>query len=361
MDALRGIAILLVVFFHFMMLLYPSFLIGEYTKNGFLIIENTKSLILNINPFGHGWIGVHLFLAISGFLIHYIYLQNSETFRWKVFFSKRFWRIYPLYFSILLFFAMLIDQDNPQGLMNFFTHLFLVHNLDQRTFFEINPSFWSIAMEIQLYLLYPLFIFLVKKITIKKTVVLIFALTVLICTIQFVLKIETLAFGNFFFLKYWLVWGLGALLADKYFHQKKLFKRPVAMFAVFYVSFIISQLFYVTNYFSFIPVAFLCIAFTDFFLHHDFKEKILYSRNIYNFLTFSGLCSYSLYLIHQPLLKDLLMYLMPAFDNQYFNLIIGLFCSLLILFLISFSLSRLFEIASIKHGEKLRKKGRYFL
>lgn len=43
------------------------------------------------------------------------------------------------------------------------SHIFLLHNLDQRTFFGINGSFWSVAAEVQLYMLYMVLIALIHR------------------------------------------------------------------------------------------------------------------------------------------------------------------------------------------------------
>jgi len=102
-DAIRGIAILLVLTYPTLLYLYPNFEAKSYTKSGFLIINDWKTFLINFNPIGQGWVGVELFLVISGFLIHFIYLQTSCEFKWHEFFSKRFWRIYPPYILVLIF------------------------------------------------------------------------------------------------------------------------------------------------------------------------------------------------------------------------------------------------------------------
>jgi peptidoglycan/LPS O-acetylase OafA/YrhL len=92
-DILRGIAILLVVLYHSQLVLFPHF--EEIGK------RDTKTIILNLMPTAYGWIGVQLFLIVSGFLIHFGFLSRNGSLNLVSFYSRRFWRIYPriLFFS----------------------------------------------------------------------------------------------------------------------------------------------------------------------------------------------------------------------------------------------------------------------
>lgn len=362
-DAVRGIAVLLVLSFHMLYCIYPGFSLLTYSKKGILNISTTKGIILNFNPIGQGWIGVILFLVISGFLIHFIYLQNSSNFNWKEFFSKRFWRLYPLYLTVLLFFTVNQLEFPSRGsayLVDLISHIFLVHNLNDATFFSVNPSFWTIALEVQLYLLYPLLIFVINKLTIKKTILLLFLLNIIIGVIHYLLDSNSAAFSTFFFLKYWFVWAIGAYLADNYYRNKRIFNKPFIWFLLFYALFFTFKLFLFTNHFILIPATFTCLAFIEFILYTDFNTKFAISRSIKRFLTFAGLCSYSLYLIHQPFLKNLLKFYIIDCPNQHINLVISVFFTYTTLFLLSYALYKLFELPSISHGQNIRKKGRFF-
>ncbi len=85
LDGIRGCAILLVLIWH-------------YFGNQFQ--TNPKTLLSYLGQFiGLFWSGVDLFFVLSGFLITSILLENREsTNLFKVFYIRRFCRIFPLYF-----------------------------------------------------------------------------------------------------------------------------------------------------------------------------------------------------------------------------------------------------------------------
>lgn len=112
----------MVVLYHFELALFPGF---EEMRH-----KDTKHIILNLSPTAYGWIGVQLFLIISGFLIHLGFLSRNDSLNTSTFYSKRFWRIYPPYLIVLLiFFATGIGIKNysysNEGYKDLFVHLFL--------------------------------------------------------------------------------------------------------------------------------------------------------------------------------------------------------------------------------------------
>jgi peptidoglycan/LPS O-acetylase OafA/YrhL len=189
-DVLKGISILLVFAYHALLTLqsqqrtHPSFSFSS----GILDVSSLskKDWLIFISPYSYGFAGVQFFLLISGFLIHLSFLNSRKGFSVKVSFWKRFWRIYPPYLFVLLFFVLFFDSAQSlfdlQGIKNIVYHLLLIHNLDSTTIFQYNSSFWSLALEVQLYLLYPLVLILREKIGMKNILwlaFLIFGLSVL--------------------------------------------------------------------------------------------------------------------------------------------------------------------------------------
>jgi peptidoglycan/LPS O-acetylase OafA/YrhL len=139
LDTYRGIACLLVYFYH---------------------------TAVNITIFGvpfPGYNGVHLFFVLSGYLMSGKFipclLGTAETPDLREYILRRFLRIYPPYFIALCVFVALrfVGHTNPPGWLHLVACAGLVFNyFDRFDFFAINGTFWSLAIEIQFYLVLPL-------------------------------------------------------------------------------------------------------------------------------------------------------------------------------------------------------------
>src|SRR5947209_1831936 len=116
------------------------------------------------------WVGVDLFFVLSGFLITgilYDSLDRPDYFR--RFFRRRAVRIFPLYYGVL--FALLL-LSVPLGLHwhgNAWLLLTYTQNVGIREPFVFDVSnwislnhFWSLAIEEQYYLVWPLIVWLVR-------------------------------------------------------------------------------------------------------------------------------------------------------------------------------------------------------
>ena len=148
LDGLRGIAILLVVAFHYVDI---------------------------VQLFRIGWIGVDLFFVLSGFLITG---KLVESFGRKGylsgFYRNRALRIFPLYYAVLLVFFLglrwVVSPANLPGL-HFYSDHWLSFVLFLQNWSLIFFGFpkevylthlWSLAVEEQFYLLWPIVIFLFR-------------------------------------------------------------------------------------------------------------------------------------------------------------------------------------------------------
>ena len=107
----------------------------------------------------NGWIGVDLFLVISGFVIALTALRGvareGTAFR-AGFVRHRLARIVPLYLLTTLAFLALLQPAwlaSGWAALHVGTHLFFVHNLSHVTHGSINGPSWSVALEMQFYLL----------------------------------------------------------------------------------------------------------------------------------------------------------------------------------------------------------------
>jgi peptidoglycan/LPS O-acetylase OafA/YrhL len=117
-----------------------------------------------------GWFGVQLFFVLSGFLITGILWKEKQTdaplsFKFKKFWIRRSLRIFPLYFGYLLFvsFSYLFFHF-PSYYSDYAPYLFTytfnyTRSLPQ---WQGNPLFthlWSLCIEEQFYLFFPLIMF----------------------------------------------------------------------------------------------------------------------------------------------------------------------------------------------------------
>lgn len=163
LDGVRGIAILLVLVWHYfycpLAAAPPSLL--AYCRNAFLL----------------AWSGVDLFFVLSGFLIVGILLDNCRSpYDLRVFFIRRACRIFPLYYLLLGLFVLL--SETPLAASPTFRDLFhdpfplwSYATFTQNFLMGAQGGFgapwlgitWSLAIEEQFYLLIPWLVFFLSR------------------------------------------------------------------------------------------------------------------------------------------------------------------------------------------------------
>lgn len=165
-DALRFIAIAMVVFSHI------SELIFRQPQSFF--IQNKSNYSGLHSWMCHGFFGVDIFFAISGFILALPFaesLRNGSTFpSLRSYFRRRLTRLEPPYvISLFIFFIalLLLKIHSFQELWkSFLASLFYSHNfLHDRSYLPlINNVTWSLEVEIQFYILAPFLMILLYKI-----------------------------------------------------------------------------------------------------------------------------------------------------------------------------------------------------
>jgi peptidoglycan/LPS O-acetylase OafA/YrhL len=160
LDAVRGAAILLVLICHYTLPLADYF----ETPPG-------RAFYSLLNATRHG---VDLFFVLSGFLITGILLASREEVGYfRNFIARRTLRIFPLYYAVLMLVLVIAPrfvpfsasdieelEHNQWSLWTYTSNLLMFHTRSwqfQWTWFDLS-HFWSLAIEEQFYLAWPLIV-----------------------------------------------------------------------------------------------------------------------------------------------------------------------------------------------------------
>ncbi len=154
LDGVRGIAILLVLLFHF-----------EGPRP-------TSALGVLFAPSALGWSGVDLFFVLSGFLITGILMDTRRSFNYlSSFYVRRILRIFPLYLTFIFAYFMIalpvarhfghgMPSDSSLQIWYWF------HLSNWRSAFGqdvgLLSHLWSLSIEEQFYLIWPMVVLLAR-------------------------------------------------------------------------------------------------------------------------------------------------------------------------------------------------------
>lgn len=347
LDVVRGVAIISVFLFHCLGL---SFGQGHLNWDGLFRDFNAPTSFYAVLPLAYGSLGVAVFFVVSGFCIHLSYARAKDR-SFGVFFLRRFFRIYPPYLLCVLIFGLIPWRSSIPQLLS---HITLLHNLTPRTFFGISDSFWSIAVEAQLYLLYPLLWFCAQRYSWRRALlwagVAEFSIRLCLAIYSFVdpaLGLKEWGFVGPF--GYSFSWCLGAVLAEA-FLTKKIPQVRLRWCGGLAAAVILTDFFKPTSFFKFPLAALLTAAAICVIIGKPTRSGIPASRWIARI----GLASYSLYLIHQPLLalvsKSVASYLPAPLHHP---LVVLVFCvlSLIPIYVIAEVSYRYIELPSVAVGK----------
>lgn len=320
-DGLRAIAVIVVMLFH----------------AGFHFISG-------------GFLGVDIFFVISGYLItSFIFINKANnSFTLLNFYERRARRLLPALFMVLLFcipFAAMLMQ--PDDLQNFGQSLISTSLMSNNILLFITSGYWDLASEFkpllhtwslgveeQYYIFFPLLILLIWRFTNLQIIYVLLAITII--SFVFSLQIHTKYPEANFYLLPSRLWQLGAggilalfLLESKrhFVNMKSTYKEIISILGFLFILFPIfffsqSENFSILNRFLVVLGTLIIIAFSD---KNNFIGRLLSIK----FLVFIGLMSYSLYLWHQPLYAFLRISSLSEPANSMF----------LIMFLLSFFIS----------------------
>lgn len=307
-DHLRGIAALLVILFHSTQIIgadiahQSGFTFADY---GYTQWNIFKSLI------SEGHFGVALFMTLSGFIFTYgLYGKKVDA---KGFFRNRFIRIYPLYIFLIFLSIYLYPALQGDLLQNIFLTLLPFGNVGggivATGVLATGAMFWTIAVEVQFYLVFP---FLIRYLNEHKFKILwgIIAVFITLRLLAFLAgDVNMSTFGYFSIfgrMDQFILGMLGAyffITKKKYLRKNRYLKLAASTTAIVLLLFVINRL---RHHFGYVP-------FENFYVILPAIEGLLSAALIITYVTIFqkksrsiiswlfaklGELSYSLYLTH---------------------------------------------------------------
>lgn len=274
LDSLRGIALLFVFIYHFNKNILPS-----------------------------GYIGVDIFFILSGYVIT---LSNTRKVPWIDFYSKRIVRLYPQ--QILCLYIVFIkvcrvksvtftaEVDNIiSSLLGYSNYHFYFISIDYLQSFN-SPSnvlhFWSLSVENQFYLYYPLLIYVFKFIYFY---LILYILLIVLCIYESIYYSKYAYYSLSSRINEFI---LGLLLTFS-FNLKYFINKNYILLGLIIISSIDRK--WIKLSFP-LPFLFIVESFISYLIINKKDNNNLLNSKILNKL---GKISYSFYLFHYPIINSI--------------------------------------------------------
>lgn len=312
------------------------------------------------------WYGVSIFFAISGFLITDILLRKKEQSLpvsqiLRKFYIRRALRLFPLYYLFIFFFWALLHfanlhlwQDRFNYYFLFYAPNFLISKISLGGAMGF-AHLWSLGVEEQFYLLWPIILLLMPRKFISVTIVVFICVGVFFETTQFSVNINMhlMPFSHFHTL------CGGALVAYLKIHSPKVFHvihkyriHLLCLTTIFLLYFLVVDDFDLMRLSFFRATSLALFTSILVFCHLFALPTFVMQSSVYHILIYIGKISYGLYIIHMPipyLVRAVMMKTLPNYQiSEYFVLLI----SLLFTFLSAALSFKYFESYFIRLKEK---------
>lgn len=284
LDGLRGIAILLVIL-----------------HNG-----SAKYPVLHLDRiFANGWMGVDLFFVLSGFLITGILLDTRESSGYfKNFYARRCLRIWPLYYASLVFMFLVVpflrpvegiaifERSSPWWSFPLYLQNFLIPAPE--TAAGLLGVTWSLAIEEQFYLVWPLVVRFTSHAILRRISILVFFLSPVLRLLLASQGVNL--YSNTFSRMDGLM--LGALLAV--FFRSAQFDASRFLGIAWVIFIVTASIAFLTDQpqwivFSMSAAASAALLYVSLYSGAGWLQRGLRNR----FIVYTGTISYGLYLLHK--------------------------------------------------------------
>lgn len=292
-----------------------------------VLLQHWGFEVPGLSPLKIGGIGVEIFFVLSGFLIGGILfreIDKAQSFNrtLSTFWTRRWLRILPLYYAVLLFKFIFIDQSIGWNLWYYV--LFLQNNFYGIQFLDVS---WSLVIEEWFYLFTPIFLLFAFRIfkTKSKVLMAMFCFVIFINMIRFIYVYQyDVPFqgvnSNFPFRFDSLF--LGVIMAFAHHNKSKIFEMPISkkLFGIglllfFGYLFYFWTLSYRCNLInsSLIPrtLGFFILPFSISLtipfmtgINMDYAESKRFGKIIWRFISTTSILTYGIYLIH-PFVYDM--------------------------------------------------------
>ena len=296
-EILRFFTSIAVLIYHYRLFFLPynhSSNIDFFNNISLLPYSNFLSIFYEF-----GIYGVHLFYTISGFVFAHIYLSTKKNVTAKDFFVNRFARLYPLHFATLILVTLMqyfslftldtFQVEKINDFYHFMLHIFFISSWGFESGHSFNSPIWSVSVEIAIYIIFFIFLFVLKK----------FKLTFVILLAIFLLVFEKLNIMSNLFVECARLFFSGVLIyyickIDKY---NKL---------TIFVSLALILVSFIGNYktYLFCPAILMFFVLIDNFIDNKAVQKIF---------TKLGSLTYAIYLLHFPIII-LVLIIFELFD-----------------------------------------------
>lgn len=319
-DVLRGLAVLGVLLIHTQNAWYLG--AGSDWPSGERLRMRDHWLGILSMPVSFGFLGLNLFFLLSGFCIHLWTVQRQGSFGWtfpyKQFIARRLVRLYPAYVGAIAFSLLCLGiaegiriyllgyESISRYVLNVslveqtFRYLTFTHTLKVETFGGYNLPLYTMAIEFHFYLLYPLVLWGFRRWGMLMTVAIVTALS-LGCLVT-VLMVDEPRFSRLVMdsvLVRWPEWVLGCVLAEQWIRRRNPWSAVQGM--------------------ALGAIGLSAGAYVQ--IVHNIQVNILWTAGLYflvvwyllewdgqkslaeGWLSRLGLISYSVYLLHSPILR----------------------------------------------------------